>query len=234
MRAIIAFIIFLIQIFVSGPPPRNAHIFTYIAYQTLYVGTEIVTDLGDVKPLVTVNHRSDQQGNSMWWEPVPGYLNPNSSKIAISDGPSTWPSTWPDKMDDSNDPGWAGSWNGYFGKNQFNAGQEIYYKVSDDRNYIVGHPFTPDTTDPTRKGAGIQVGVRVLEWKQILIEDVLFLLHEVINDGSYDYDRVSFGNWLASIVGGSGDGGDDVIDFDLLNDIAWSLDNDGIGGPAFG
>jgi len=137
-------------------------------------------------------------------------------------------------MDDSNDPGWAGSWNGYFGKNQFNAGQEIYYKVSDDRNYIVGHPFTPDTTDPTRKGAGIQVGVRVLEWKQILIEDVLFLLHEVINDGSYDYDRVSFGNWLASIVGGSGDGGDDVIDFDLLNDIAWSLDSDGIGGPAFG
>ena len=85
------------------------------------------------------------------WEPVPGYLNPNSTKIAISDDESTWPPTWPDKSADENDPGWSGSWNGYFGKNQFNAGQEVFYKVSDDRNYIVGHPYTPDTTDVTRK-----------------------------------------------------------------------------------
>ena len=62
----------------------------------------------------------------MMWEPVPGYLNPNSTKIAISDDESTWPLYWPDKEGDENDPGWAGSWNGYFGKNQFNAGQEIF------------------------------------------------------------------------------------------------------------
>ena len=206
----------------------------YIAYQALYVGAEVLTNAGQIKPIVTITHRSDQQGNSMAWEPVPGYLNPNSYKIAISDDGSTWPDTWPDKMEDSNDPGWTGSWNGYFGKNQFNAGQEIFYKVSDDRNYIVGHPYSPDTTDLSRKGAGIQVGVRVLEWKQILIEDVVFMLHDIINDGSYDYERAAFGYWLANCVGGAGDCGDDVIDFDLLYDIAWSLDADGIGGPAFG
>ena len=94
--------------------------------------------------------------------------------------------------------------------------------------------YSPDTTDLSRKGAGIQVGVRILEWKQILVEDVLFLLHEIKNDGSYNYHRVAFGNWMASIVGGNSDGGDDIIDFDLINDIAWSLDADGIGGPAFG
>ena len=86
----------------------------------------------------------------------------------------------------------------------------------------------------TRKGAGILVGVRAMEWKQILIEDVVFLLHEVQNDGSYDYDKVAFGYWLANCVGGNGDCQDDVIDFDLLTDIAWSLDDDNIGGPAFG
>ena len=52
---------------------------------------------------MTVTHRSDQEGNSMMWEPVPGYLNPNSTKIAISDDESTWPPTWPDKSADEND-----------------------------------------------------------------------------------------------------------------------------------
>ena len=206
----------------------------YIAYQGLYVGAEVVTDGGENKPLVTITHREDQEGKSMEWEPVPGYLNPNSYKIAISDDQSSWPLNWPDKMGADTDPGWSGSWNGYFGKNQFNAGQEIFYKVSDDRNYIVGHPYTPDTTDVNRRGAGILVGVRIMEWKQILIEDVVFLLHEVTNDGSYDYDKVAFGQWLADCVGGNGDCDDDMRDFDLINDVAWSLDGDGVGGPAFG
>ena len=73
-----------------------------------------------------------------------------------------------------------------------------------------------------------------MEWKQILIEDVVFLLHEVTNDGSYNYDKVAFGQWLADCVGGNGDCDDDLRDFDLTTDIAWSLDSDGIGGPAFG
>ena len=206
----------------------------YIAYQGLYVGSEVITNSGEKKPLVTITHRFDQEGNSMMWEPVPGYLNPNSYKIAISDDESTWPPSWPDKMSDESDPGWMGAWNGYFGKDQFNAGQEIFYKISDDRNYIVGYPYSPDTTDLSRKGAGILVGVRVMEWKQILIEDVVFLLHEVSNDGSYDYDKVAFGQWLADCVGGNGDCDDDIKDFDLINDVAWSLDGDGIGGPAFG
>ena len=51
-----------------------------------------------------------------------------------------------------------------------------------------------------------------MEWKQILIEDVVFLLHEVQNDGTHDYDQVSFGYWLANCVGGNGDCDDDVID----------------------
>ena len=44
----------------------------YIAYQALYVGTEVTTDAGEQKPIVTITHRSDQEGKSMMWEPVPG------------------------------------------------------------------------------------------------------------------------------------------------------------------
>ena len=34
--------------------------------------------------------------------------------------------------------------------------------------------------------------------------------------------------------GGDGDSGDDTPDFDLIYDVAWSLDSDGIGNSAFG
>ena len=57
----------------------------YIALAALAVGAEVTTDAGEIKPLVTIPFRSDQSGNSMAWEPIPGYLNPNSQKIAISD-----------------------------------------------------------------------------------------------------------------------------------------------------
>ena len=206
----------------------------YIALAALAVGAEVITDEGEVRPLVTIPFRSDQSGNSMAWEPVAGYLNPNSQKIAISDDQNSWPVSWPDKINDINDPGWSGSWNGFFGRNQFNAQQEIYYKLSDDRNYLLGNPYSPDTTDLNRQGAGLLAGVRVLEWKQILIEDVVFILHEIKNDGSYDYDKVSFSMWLADLVGGDGDSGDDTPDFDLIYDVAWSMDSDGVGNSAFG
>ena len=206
----------------------------YIAMTSLCVGGRVLMEEGDWRPLVTITHRSDDSGNSKAWEPVPGYLNPNSTKIAISDDLSTWPTTWPDKMEDENDAGWPGSWNGYFGKNKFSAEQEIYYKVSDDRNYRQGYTYFPDSTDFTRQGIALNTGVRVMEWKQILIEDDVFILHDIKNDGTKDIPKVSFSMWLADLVGGDGDTSDDSPDFDLIYDIAWSMDSDGIGNSAFG
>ncbi len=197
----------------------------YLAMTALSTGGEVLMEEGVYKPLVTITFREDQGGSSKSWEPVPGYLNPNSDKIAISDDLDSWPETWPDKMADSNDPGWTGSWNGYFGKNQFSAEQEIYYKVSDDRNFRDGYTYIPDSTDYSRKGAGFLTGVRIMEWKQILIEDVVFILHDIKNDGTKDIDKVSFSLWLADMVGGDGDTMDDTPDFDLTEDVAWSMDN---------
>ncbi len=206
----------------------------YIAMTALAVGAEVVNEDSTLKPLVTIPFRSDQSGNSIAWQPVSSYLNPNSEKLAKSDNEDTWPLNWPDKMNDETDPGWPGSWNGYFGKNQFNAEQEIYYKISDDRNFEPGYAYVPDTTDLDRQGAGFLTGVRIMEWNQILIEDVVFILHEVKNDGTKDLEKVAFSLWLADLVGGDGDSSDDTPDFDLIYDVAWSMDGDGIGNLAFG
>lgn len=207
----------------------------YIALTALFVGAEVPIEEGEVVPFVTVPlGRNDNQGNSMMFEPVPGYLNPASDRIAKSDEPETWPAIWPDKLADESDPGWAGSWNGFFGKNQFNADQELYFKISDDLNFLRGYTYIPDSTDLSRRGMGILAGVRVMEWSQVLVEDVVFILYEIKNDGTKDLDKVSFAIWLADLVGGDGDSQDDTPDFDLIHDIAWSMDLDGRGNAAFG
>jgi len=205
----------------------------YIALTGIFIGAEVVTADGDTIPIVDVpTFRQSPTGRTWNLEPVPGYLNPNSDKIAKSTDPDSWPPFWPDKMGDPEDPGWPGSWNGYFGKNQFNADQEIYFRCSDD--LYDRYNYYPDTTDYSRRGLGLLIDVRVMEWSQILINDVVFILHEIKNDGTKDLEKVAFCLWLADLVGGDGDSMDDHPKFDLLEDVAWSMDLDGRGNQAFG
>ena len=72
----------------------------------------------------------------MRFEPRPGFFQANppinrARSPAISNDPRTWPDTWPDKANDPDDPGWAGSWNGYFGKRPA-ADQESFTVMDDD------------------------------------------------------------------------------------------------------
>lgn len=209
----------------------------YIALTALFVGGEVLDENGEVRHIVSIpNYRESPAGDSWTFEPVPGYFKLHESekedKIAKSDEPDSWPDFWPDKLDDAVDPGWRGTWNGFFGKNQFNADQEMYFRTSDD--LYARHNYFPDTTDLTRKGLGLQVDYRVLEWSQILINDVVFILHFIKNDGTKDIDKAAVTLWLADLVGGDGDSQDDKPFFDLINDVAWSTDSDGRGNAAFG
>jgi len=208
----------------------------YVALVALFIGGEVVDTNGNKLVIVDVpTFRTSPTGKSWNLEPVPGYLRPDpNSKIAKSDDPSTWPDFWPDKLKDTKDPGWSGSWNGYFGKNQFNADQEMYYKASDDKYDRYAALYSPDPTDPSRKGLGIILDVRVMEWSQVLVNDDLFVIHGVTNDGTKDIRRAAVTLWLADLVGGDGDSGDDRPYFDLLADIAWMTDADGRGNADFG
>lgn len=137
---------------------------------------------------------------------------------------------WRDKSEDINDPGWIGSWNGFFGKDIFNADVEMFYRTSDDLytrpNYI------PDETDPTRGGLGFIMDVRVMAWTQILISDVIFLIHDILNDGTKRITKTSFLIWLADLVGG--DSQDDLPYVDLQTSIAFLTDADRRGNDNWG
>ncbi|MDP6570534.1 MAG: hypothetical protein QGF36_02465 [Candidatus Marinimicrobia bacterium] len=190
----------------------------YIWLTGLAVGAEIESESGDSSILISTILRNDATGKSLSWEPVKEYLNSGSEKIAISDDPNTWPSYWPDKMEDG---GWSGSWNGFFGKDKFSAEQEIFYKISDDGNNPEGFDYIPDSTDHTRKGLGLLSGVRIMQWKQVLIEDVVFQLYDITNDGTKDLEKVAFSLWYADYIGADGN---DLLEFDLMTDVAWNYD----------
>ncbi|NQT97848.1 MAG: T9SS type A sorting domain-containing protein [Candidatus Marinimicrobia bacterium] len=207
----------------------------YIALTGLLVGSEVVTAEGDTMPLVTVPlGRTDNNGNSMMFEPIPQYLNDNSDLIAINNDYTTWPDCWNNKFEDSGDPGWCNSWNSYFGKNFFIEGEEIYYRMSDDNNFLLNRTYYPDLTDTTRRGAGIIVDSRTIAWDLAGLEDVIFHIYTIINDGTEYLSTNAVTLWLADLVGGDGDAGDDIIAYNLDEQIVWSSDADGIGGMNYG
>lgn len=202
-------------------------------------------------PKVSARTGDQASDGSLWytWEGLPGYANPDTNLVAMTDlkdsdynnlGTNpltgkpfgvtdnfglTWPKSWPDKMSDVVDPGWPGKWNGYFGKNVFNADQESYYLMDDynDQRYL----FYPDSTDLSRRGLGLYAYCRGFQWSQVLAQDVLFSLYDIQNIGTTEYDKVIFATIFGNMVGE--DGEDDNSDFDRDENITYSWDFDGIG-----
>lgn len=210
--------------------PRNTNR-VYIALVAFFVGAEVTNqsdhpDAPSRFPIVnTPNGRTAPDGSSWDINPVPGYYNASVPDLyARSDRPQTWPAFWPDKMDDDTDPGWSGSWNGYFGKDQFSADQEYFYRASDNLYTRFSEPtddrrlFRPDNTDQVRGGLGLIIDARIMAWSQTLISDVHFSIFEIRNDASFDYDRMAFTLWIADLVGG---GGNDLPEFDERSAISY-------------
>ncbi|MCB9205980.1 MAG: hypothetical protein H6611_01485 [Ignavibacteriales bacterium] len=200
----------------------------YLALTAIFIGGEVVDNTGTTIKIVDVpTYRSSPDGGSWNLEPTPGYYNDDRAtrEVASSADETTWPLFWPDRMNDKDDPGWEGSWNGLGGKNDFRADQEIFYRASDDLYSRYANYF-PDSTDMTRKGMGILMDVRALAWSQFLVQDAIYVLHNIKNDGTKDIPKTAVTAWHADFVGGDGDSQDDISEFDLLVDIGFSYDND--------
>ena len=189
------------------------------------------------------------QGKSWTFEPIPGFADPTLDEIgkgvAMSHLPETWPPSWPDYptwtysgdpiIRDGEDITPQVDWNGYFGRAQLNADQESYFWMDDnnDEEWYVKHDFLPDSLDPTRRGEAIQVSVRGLQWANFLAEDVMFWLYNIKNDGTEQYDRVTFGSLVGSYVGVEApEYNDDASFFDIRESIVYTWDFDHYISPA--
>lgn len=158
-------------------------------------------------------------GLTEWgWQSLPGYLNPKQENPAISNREITWPAVWPDR------PTWAGFWNGFFGRGIQNADQETYFVVDDDADEEF--EYYPDSTDHERRGIGMRMSVRGLQWSQVLAEDTIFWIYDVTNVGTTDYDKVLFAAFVDSKNGGTDfDNGF----YDTFLDLTYIWDQIGIG-----
>ena len=207
-------------------PKNTGHV--YLAHTSLIIGADVVDRTGATQKIIDfAAWRTSPEGKSWVLNPVPGYLNANRDplRIATDVDETTWPDSWPDRMNDDTDPGWPGAWNGYFGKDIHQADQEIFYRCTDDYydRYV---NYFPDSTDLSRKGLGLLIDVRVLAWNQFLVRDVMYMLHTIKNDGTEQLNKVAVDLWYADFVGGNGDSRDDISEFNLAEDIAWTRDND--------
>jgi hypothetical protein len=230
-------------------PINSGH--DYMNQMIMFVGAEVQDENGEIKHIIsegngctTGNSNNADSGdsgpNGEWYSmcPLPGFANDtppadlsDDPRIAMSHWNWSWPATWPDKFEDIVDPGWAGSWNGYFGKNVQNADQESYYVMDDYNNREFA--FYPDSTDRERRGLGLRGTVRGFQWSNVLVEDILFLLYDVKNIGTTDHHKMNFGVMSGPIMGNrlvsGGDGGDDGGEYSLEQEIGYHLDQDDIG-----
>ncbi len=205
----------------------------YMALNSIFIGAEVVNNNGDTLHIVEVpTFRNAPDGSSWNFEPIPGYYNSSLNQIADSQNPSTWPEFWPDRLNDNSDPGWQGEWDGYLGKDYLINGQELYYKFTDD-NYDRYPNYFPDSTDLTRKGLGLIVSARSMEFTDIPFKDIVFYSYKIKNDGTKPINKTALTMWAADFVGGNGDSQDDNMNYDLSKNLVWFYDNDNIS-PSFG
>ena len=201
----------------------------YIDGVTPLVIAEIVQTNGDTAHTVAAGYYEgidiSPNGEEWAWQPVDGYFNPDQDSPALSDDPNTWPSFWPDK-----DTSWTGFWNGFFGKRP-QADQESFFVMMDDTDEEFD--YYPSSQDSSRRGMGLRVEVRGLQWTNILAEDVIFWIFDIENISEKDLPKVYFGMYVDNGVGGFDDSLDDNAFFDASGDIdlTYAWDTDGVGHP---
>jgi hypothetical protein len=147
------------------------------------------------------NGRGDLDVDGRWRTicPLPGFIHPALASLpasaeeaspAITSKPETYPLVWPDKMNDEDDPGWPGQWNGYFGKGRESADQESYWVADDYQNDEF--EYYPDENNHNRRGMGIRIYYRGLQWANPLVKDVMYMIYDVENVGTKALDKVNF------------------------------------------
>ncbi|MBN1482100.1 T9SS C-terminal target domain-containing protein [candidate division KSB1 bacterium] len=228
-------------IFIGGEWPLYSQ-HNYLNLGAPFLGSEVIDNNNQTRHIFstvigvasqTQSGAGDSGPNGEWWTflPLPGFSNPESEHVAMSQSPWTWPESWPDKHDDVNDPGWPNAWNGYFGKNQINADEECYFVVDDYQNQEFN--FDPDNTDKTRGGLGMRAYIRGFQWSAQKVQDVLYMLYDFENIGTYDHKKMVFGFNILDVIGrsmyGGGDGADDLNGYDMDANLAYSYDEDDIG-----
>ena len=196
------------------------------------IGAQVIRQSRDTTIIISDGYSEatelDPQTNVlMKFHPLAGYvkIDARQEEIANSLNSNSWPETWPGRASE-----WDGTWAGFFGLNQFNADQEVYYVMDDSWNTEFG--LVPDPVTPDREGMGLQIESRIFQWAHPLAKDILFNYFQVTNVGEISYNTgdtpIYFGGFADIGPGGRGTVDDDA-NFDETQDMVYAWDCDNIG-----
>jgi len=199
------------------------------------IGAQVVDVHGDTIPIVSealIDGGDRSPDGKVWgWQPLPQYLNTSASTPAMSNNPDSWPRT----MDPSN-PFYNVNatsdndrflWPGVDSLGELSADLEAYW-VMDDRDNAE-FEYYPFINDSSRRGIGLQLTCRLMQFSASLAEDVLFYIIQIKNVSDKRLDKVVAGMFGDPHIGGPGDFSDDYAGFDSTVNMVYSWDAEGSG-----
>ncbi len=188
---------------------------------SVVIFSEALIDGGDRAP----------SGKVWGWQPLPQYLNTNASTPAMSNNKDTWPKTMntsnpfynPDAETDAD----RFLWPGVDTLGQISADLEAYWVMDDrDNDEFEYYPFINDSS---RRGLGLQLTCRLMQFAATPAEDVIFYVIEIKNVSDKRLDKVVAGMFGDPHIGGAGDFADDMAGFDASRNMVYSWDKEGSG-----
>ncbi len=194
------------------------------------VGAEVFSDTGDTlhifsDGLIDGGDRS-LDGKFWGWEPLSEYLNPDTSTPAMSNNPDSWP-----QAQDPSNPFYninhTGAedmflWPGLQGQGIISGDLESYW-VMDDRDNAE-FEYYPFINDSTRRGLGLELTCRLIQFSDTLAEDILFYIMDIQNVSDKRLNKVIATMFGDPHIGGPHDYADDYAWFDSTLNLIYSWD----------
>lgn len=171
-------------------------------FDTLRITSDsfVLTSQGDYSP----------DGTLKWgWLPKSGYADPSSNEIARLNAPDNngdgKPDSWPERWYSAGAGRYV--WPAFLGDQATAPDEEVYYVVDDYTN--AEFPYYPFPSDSTKRGLGLDMEVRILQFNNPLAKDIMFLVYQVTNASEKNLNRIYFGMQGDPHVGGPADYSDD-------------------------
>ena len=153
-------------------------------------------------------------GREKWgWLPKAGYVDSTQGEIARlnaednnGDGkPDSWPELW------YNSGAGKYIWPAFLGDQATAPDEEVFYVVDDFTNREF--PYYPFNNDSTKRGLGLDMQVRIIQFNNALAEDIMFLVYSITNVSDKVLPHNYFGMHGDPHIGGANDYGDDRAGF---------------------
>jgi hypothetical protein len=202
--------------------PKGAPRFCYVRPSGLLIGGEAISPQGDTLHIVNDGFNNPTYGdfepgttNPWGWLAMPGYDNPDSLKIALSNDTTTWLPSWQ-------------AWPGKYGSGLLLADLETYWVMNDSSNAEFN--YYPFAADSSFRGLGLEVSCRGYQWDRPEFEDFIIFTYDITNVSDSHLSKLVVGFFSDPIIGGYNDYDDDYCAFYFAEDLVVCYDADGMTG----